>query len=436
MKFLLIQKEDFFPTEMLICLKNKGAIDQIDTLENLEELLEKSFYKMVFLLPQEFPDNDFFKSLELLRKRKSLFIVFSPRQEKEFIENCYKLGCTHYLSPPISIDFFENLIERGNLRLFLSKKMKTYDFDFWSQIESMDNLGLGLRPLHLIGPTGVGKTKLAQLIHEFLFGVRKSFIALNCSEISENLIESELFGYKKGAFTGAISDKKGLIAHANGGTLFLDEIATMPLSIQKKILKALDEKSFLPVGSERRETSEFFLISATCEDLIDLMRIGKFRKDLYYRIEGRTLSIKGLKDRPGDIPFLLNYFLGNGPRKIVFSKEAMETLFSYEWPGNVRELLNFVEALRMVKGGIVGENHLEKKFQMKEISPMDKIKLLNDSHVVEYIKEKGLTEVIESLEGKILNHFYLFNKRKVRKTTADLKISNNTFYRIKKRISI
>lgn len=436
MKFLLVQSGDFLPAEMIICLKNKGCIDQVNCLENLEDYLEKNSYKTVFLSPDTFSDNDFFKSLELLKKKKCDFIVFSDRIDKAFIENCYKLGCSHYLSPPLSVGFFENLIGKEKLVNFLSKKIKTYDLDFWSQIESIDNLALGFRPLHLIGPTGVGKTKLAQLVHEFLFGVKKNFVSLNCSEISENLIESELFGYKKGAFTGAITDKKGLISLADGGTLFLDEIATMPMRIQKKILKVLDEKSYLPVGSEKRETSEFFLISATCEDLFELMKLGKFRKDLYYRIEGFTLSIRRIKDRRGDIPLLIDHFLEKGPRKIIFSHEAMEILLNYDWPGNIRELLNFVECLRMVNGGIITKKHLGKKMLRGEPSSVDRFKLLNDSRFVDYVRDKGLTDIMESLEGEILNYFYHFNKRKVRKTAADLKISNNTFYRIKKRISI
>lgn len=436
MKFLLIQKGDFFPTEFIICLKNKGILDQVNCLDDLGAYLEKSEYKAVFLAPNEFVEGDFFKALDLLWKNKCFFVVISEKNDNEFIENCYKLGCTHYLSPPVSLHFFEKLISHQKLRVFLSKKIKTHDLNFWSQIEAMDNLGLGVRPLHLIGPTGVGKTKLAQLVHEYLFGDKKSFVSLNCAEISEGLIESELFGYKKGAFTGALTDKKGLISLANGGTLFLDEIATMPLRIQKKILKVLDEKSFLPVGSEKRETSDFFLISATCEDLTDLMKFGKFRKDLYYRIEGFTLSIKGLNERRGDIPLLIDYFLAKGSRKIIFSKEVMDFLMTYDWPGNVRELLNFVECIRMARGGIIKEKHLDKKILGNGASTMENLKLLNDSAIVEFIREKGLTEIIESIEGEILTYFYHSNKRKVRKTATDLKISNNTFYRIKKRISI
>ena len=436
MKFLLVQNGDFFPAEMIICLKNKGCIDQVNFLEKLGDYLEKNSYKTVFLSPQTFSDNDFFKSLELLKKKKCDVMVFSDRIDKVFIENCYKLGCSHYLSPPVSVSFFENLLKKEKLVNFLSKKIKTYDLDFWSQIESIDNMALGFRPLHLIGPTGVGKTKLAQLVHEFLYGVKKNFVSLNCAEISESLIESELFGYKKGAFTGALSDKKGLISLANGGTLFLDEIATMPMRIQKKVLKALDEKSYLPVGSEKRETSEFFLISATCEDLFELMRMGRFRKDLYYRIEGFTLSIRAIKDRRGDIPLLIDHFLERAPRKIIFSHEAMDILLNYDWPGNIRELLNFVECLRMVNGGIIKEKHLGKKMLSGGPSTIDRFKLLSNSHFVDYVRDKGLTDMIEKLEGEILNHFYHFNKLKVRKTAADLKISNNTFYRIKKRISI
>jgi transcriptional regulator with PAS, ATPase and Fis domain len=429
MKFLIIQKGDIIPAEMIIYLKNQGEVDKTDSLENIKIF----FYKIIILSPQGFCEEEFYKILKLLGEERQRFVVFSDRKDREFILSCYNLGCDHFISPPISMDLFEIIFGRNKLRNFLAKKLKTHDLDFWSQIDSLENMGLGIRPLLILGPTGVGKTKIAKLIHEYLFGTKNSFVEVNCSEISETLIESELFGYKKGAFTGAISDKKGLISQANGGTLFLDEIATMPLRIQKKVLKTLDEKSYLPVGAQQRETSEFYLISATCEDLEGLKELGKFRKDLFYRIEGFTLNVKSLSERRGDISILIDHFLNDFPRKIIFSDKAMEQLLSYNWPGNVRELLNFVECLRMVKGGIITENFLGRKFSKKQFQ---KESLFKDPNLIECIKEHGLANVIEGLEGEILNHFYRSNEGRVRKTTEDLKISNNTFYRIKKRISV
>jgi len=161
--------------------------------------------------------------------------------------------------------------------------------------------------------------------------------------------------------------------------------------------------------------------------------LGKFRKDLFYRIEGFTLNVKSLSERRGDISILIDHFLNDFPRKIIFSDKAMEQLLSYNWPGNVRELLNFVECLRMVKGGIITENFLGRKFSKKQFQ---KESLFKDPNLIECIKEHGLANVIEGLEGEILNHFYRSNEGRVRKTTEDLKISNNTFYRIKKRISV
>jgi len=429
MKFLIIQKGDIIPAEMIIYLKNKGEVDKTDSLENIKVFL----YKIIILSPEGFWEEDFFKMLKLLGEERQRYIVYSDRKDKEFILNCYSFGCDHFISPPNSMELFEIIFGRNNLRNFLAKKIKTYDLDFWSQIESLENMGLGIRPLLILGPTGVGKTKIAKLIHEYLFGTNGPFVEVNCSEISETLIESELFGYKKGAFTGAISDKKGLISQASGGTLFLDEIATMPLRIQKKVLKTLDEKSFLPVGGQHRETSEFFLISATCEDLEGLKELGKFRKDLFYRIEGFTLNVKSLSERRGDISVLMDHFQNDFPRKIIFSDNAMELLLSYDWPGNVRELLNFVECLRMVKGGIITENILGRKFSKKRYQKESPFK---DPNLIKCIKEYGLANVIEGLEGEILNHFYRSNEGRVRKTTEDLKISNNTFYRIKKRTSV
>ncbi len=432
MKFLILDRDDYFPKEITISLRAKGEVFQSDNFDEINNLLEGQLFKIVFLCQRGFETESFFNLLKSLKDKNLSFVVYSDLKSTDFIAKCYEMGCIHFISGPISSSFMENLLSKTNLREFLSKRIKTYDLEFWSQVEFLDNFALQERPLFITGPTGVGKTKIAEIIHEYLFGTRKPFIALNCSEVSESLIESELFGYKKGSFTGAIADKKGLISLANGGTLFLDEIATMPLGIQKKILKVIDDKSYLPVGGDRREYSEFFLISATCENMEDLKKSGRFRSDLFYRIEGQGLTIKGLKERKEDILLLIEYFLAKGSRKIVFSEEALEILLNYGWPGNVRELLNLVECLRMVRGGIILKDHLGKKF----FKNSNQVRLFQDPTMYQLVRENGLTEFIQALEEDILGHFYKTNKKRVRKTTTDLKISSNTFYRIKKRIPV
>ncbi|MDD5035941.1 MAG: sigma 54-interacting transcriptional regulator [Methylococcaceae bacterium] len=198
------------------------------------------------------------------------------------------------------------------------------------------------------GDSGTGKELLAKAIHEASSRSAGPFVAVNCSAIPETLFESELFGHKKGAFTGAIRDHEGLFRAANGGTLFLDEIGDMPKSVQVKLLRALQEMKVRPVGGNKDEEVDVRIISATHTDLEKAMREGSFREDLYYRLNVVSFHIPSLSQRPGDIPLLVQSFLRDlagvyGDRVRGFSAEAMECLVKFDWPGNVRQLRNVVE---------------------------------------------------------------------------------------------
>jgi len=198
------------------------------------------------------------------------------------------------------------------------------------------------------GESGTGKELLAQAIHEASTRKDKPFIAVNCSAIPESLFESELFGHRKGAFTGATRDHEGLFRAADGGTLFLDEIGDIPKSIQVKLLRALQEMRIRAVGATQDEEIDVRIISATHADLDKAMAEGNFRDDLYYRLNVVTFLLPPLTKRREDIPLLAAYFLrelseGYGDRVKGFSPEAMESLVNFQWPGNVRQLRNVVE---------------------------------------------------------------------------------------------
>ncbi len=198
------------------------------------------------------------------------------------------------------------------------------------------------------GDSGTGKELLARAIHEASSRNEGPFVAVNCSAIPENLFESELFGHKKGSFTGAIRDHNGLFREANGGTLFLDEIGDMPKSIQVKLLRVLQEMKVRSVGGTKDDPIDVRMVSATHTDLETAMKEGNFRDDLYYRLNVVTFKLPSLSERPEDIPLLANHFLRNlsetyGDRVKGFSPEAMECMVNSEWPGNVRQLRNVVE---------------------------------------------------------------------------------------------
>jgi len=202
-------------------------------------------------------------------------------------------------------------------------------------------------PVHIYGESGVGKEIAARLIHSLGPRATKPFIAVNCGAIPPELVESELFGHKKGAFTGAHADKQGLFLAASGGTLLLDEIADLPLPVQVKLLRTIQEKSVRPVGSETELPVDVRLLSATHKNLAHQVRANLFRDDLYYRINVIGIHVPPLRDRREDIPLLANFLLkelaqGNGVEMPVLTDEAIAQLTDYDFPGNIRELENIL----------------------------------------------------------------------------------------------
>ena len=202
-------------------------------------------------------------------------------------------------------------------------------------------------PVHIYGESGVGKEIAARLIHSLGPRTTKPFIAVNCGAIPPELVESELFGHKKGAFTGAHADKQGLFLAASGGTLLLDEIADLPLPVQVKLLRTIQEKSVRPVGSETELPVDVRLLSATHKNLAHQVRANLFRDDLYYRINVIGIHVPPLRDRREDIPLLANFLLkqlarGNGVEMPVLTDEAIAQLTDYDFPGNIRELENIL----------------------------------------------------------------------------------------------
>lgn len=216
----------------------------------------------------------------------------------------------------------------------------------------------------LQGESGTGKSMLARMIHQTSKRRGKPLIEVNCAAIPEALLESELFGHVKGAFTGAVSDRQGRMQAANGGTLFLDEISELPLHLQPKLLKALEEQCFHMVGSDKEVNVDVRIIAASNQDLKKLVDEGLFRADLYYRLAVIPLDIPSLRERPGDIPLLIHFIcdqlVGQGyPKNLECEHEAMQLMMDYPWPGNVRELSNAVEhGMILAKNGKVKASSL------------------------------------------------------------------------------
>lgn len=228
------------------------------------------------------------------------------------------------------------------------------------QIRSLlEKVAQSQAPVFIHGESGTGKEVVAKSIHEQSSRKEGPFIAVNCGAIPENLVESEFFGYKKGAFTGANQDTDGLFVAANGGTLFLDEVADLPLAMQVKLLRAIQERAIRPIGASSEEAVDVRIISATHKDLSRCVQERTFREDLYYRLNVISVTLPALRDREGDISILAHYLLKRladnaGYPQVHLSEEALEKLEAYSFPGNVRELENILErSLTFMEGDTV-----------------------------------------------------------------------------------
>ena len=279
---------------------------------------------------------------------------------------CIKLGAFDFIEKPISIDKLVSTVKNA-------LKFRELEFEkssYWSEyklvgesehtrnvLELIDKIADSDASVLITGENGVGKEVVARLIHLKSSRRGEPFVDINCAAIPETLMESELFGYERGAFTGAISSKKGKIESANGGTLFLDEIAEMPISLQSKLLRVLQEKFVYRLGSNKGVQVDVRFIFSTNRDLKTLVKDGKFREDLYYRINVIPIHILPLRERKEDIIPIAVYYLNAfstkyGKKGMEFSDEVKEVFLRYSWPGNVRELRNIVERLViMSKGG-------------------------------------------------------------------------------------
>jgi DNA-binding NtrC family response regulator len=235
-------------------------------------------------------------------------------------------------------------------------------------LKMIEKLGRCRWPALLLGETGTGKEVVARQIHQI--SPQGPFITIDCSSMVGPLMESELFGHVKGAFTGAAATKTGLIEAANGGTAFFDEIGELPLDLQAKLLRVLQEKEFRPVGSLMTRRSDFRIIAATNRDLAKDVEKGAFRRDLFFRLNVINIRLTPLRERKEDIPEFINHFLTRVGGNYTLTAEAMEAMLSYDWPGNVRELENCIQHMVAINSGPLLhvadlpsnlQNHLQQK---------------------------------------------------------------------------
>ncbi|MGE5893927.1 MAG: sigma-54-dependent transcriptional regulator [bacterium] len=277
----------------------------------------------------------------------------------------------------------------------------------------------------ILGESGTGKGMIAEIVHCNSPRRDNPFLSINCSAIPENLLESELFGYKKGAFTGANADKVGLIKMADGGTLFLDEIGDMPLQLQSKILKVIEDGEVMPVGSTKSFFVDVRFVAATNKEIEEQVKKKLFREDLYYRLNVFEVKLPPLRERPEDIKVLASHFIErfgkeHGKNIRGMSDEALAVLMSYSWPGNVRELKNVIERAVVLCG--------EAEIRAEHLP--DRLSALQGSG------SRGLKEVLHYYERKIILDSLAAHGWNKEKTASDLGVDLATLYRKMKKLEI
>jgi two-component system, NtrC family, response regulator GlrR len=366
-------------------------------------------------------------------------IILTAHGSIESAVEAMKRGATTYLTKPFDarelILHIERALENRRLTTEITRLKgllaERYDFKnivarserMLSLLEAVSRIALTDSTVYIHGESGTGKELIARAIHLASERKDKPFVAINCAVLNdENLLKSELFGHEKGAFTGAIKSTKGLFVQAHEGTIFLDEIGDMPLSIQGKFLRVLQERQFQTVGGERSIAVDVRVIVATNKDLDKLVVQGLFREDLYYRIHVIPLELPPLRERKEDIPLLIDRFLkkfGTQMNKEVkgLTPKAMQRLMLHDWPGNVRELENTIEyAMAMTRDDIITEEVLLPAKAGQSEEPVKSLKEAKDAFEKEYLinilkATRGNVSSASELSGKYRADFYNLLKK-------------------------
>jgi DNA-binding NtrC family response regulator len=406
------------------------------------EKIEKDVFDLV-LTDLKMPEVD---GLELLNTIKGtrpeiMVIMMTAYGSVETAVDAMKMGADDYITKPIDFDDLfiriskvrkESTLAKENrlLRMEVKKKFEFNNIIGKSKkMQEVFSLITKVAPSNstvvIYGGSGTGKELIAKAIHYNSPRTDRSFIPFNCGAIPETLVESELFGHTRGAFTGAVQAKKGLFEEANGGTLFLDEISTILPSVQVKLLRVLQEKEMMKVGSTERTKIDVRMIAATNVDLEAATKNGKFREDLFYRLHVFPIFLPDLKDRKEDIPLLAYHFLERCSKEAKkeikgISKEAMKLLLDYHWPGNVRELENAIErGVIMADQDYLVPNDFPKDL-MEGFSEMIK-RGVRERKTLYHIKSEYIREILKEVDG---------NKRIAAEI---LKVNPRTLYRFEKK---
>jgi len=435
---IFVLEDDKLAQKVMAASLSAHNVDMAGDLKTALKKLETGKYDIGFFDLMLGPGDDYsgLKAIPKAAEKGLYTVVVSSSDSDAMIDRAYELGATDFYAKgneqtniaDILHKFIQNRKAAGARDIFTSGFI-TGDPETKAAVGEALKYATAELPIMLLGPSGTGKTSLAKVLHEHS-GREGAFVAINCSAYSEDLLEAELFGYRKGAFTGAADSRKGRLLEAHRGTLFLDEIGTMSLNMQMKLLKAIEERSFYPLGSDKPEHSEFRIVSATLEDPQALIAQGKMRFDLFQRIHGYTINLKPLMRRPGDIHLLIAHFTRTG-RRLSFTTEARRLLENYSWPGNVRELKKMIDLLTSGAGGrvdaaLLGKHLKSQGAQAAAAQPGQAAKPADDLYA--YALHHGLEAALHKVSSDIINRNLQENGGNKTRTMAALKISTRLLY--------
>ncbi|HEY6642284.1 sigma-54 dependent transcriptional regulator [Povalibacter sp.] len=362
------------------------------------------------------PDGDGLSVVEWIQNHRphTPVAVITAHGNVETAVRALKLGAFDFISKPLDLAALRKLIG-ATLKLGESAEstIQLPQIKLLGQSQKMEQLreliervARSQAPVHIYGESGTGKELVAHLIHDASARRDGAFIPVNCGAIPTELMESELFGHKKGSFTGAIADKLGLIQSAEGGTLFLDEIADLPLHMQVKLLRVIQEKSVRPIGESKEAPIDVRILSATHKNLAALVAEGKFREDLFYRINVIEVRVPPLRERLEDIPDLIDSIVAKlgkqtESKSLSITDTAVKTLSSYHFPGNVRELENVLErAATLCTGGTIdtGDLQLRPKVAMQEVAAISGSSVSPGENLGDALEDIERDAIVRALE--------------------------------------
>ncbi|OGW62450.1 MAG: Fis family transcriptional regulator [Nitrospirae bacterium RBG_16_64_22] len=427
-RLLVVDDEESQRTLMEITLRKEGY--QVDTAADGGQALEliRTVPYDVVLTDIKMPRAD---GIEVLKTAKevspeTVVIMITAYASHETAVEAMKLGAKDYIPKPFKVVEIKAKIrsaleeralraENRVLRQEISQRAGSRDFVGKSPgmqkiFELIEKVAEGRSTVLISGESGTGKELVARAIHAGSGRKDRPFVGINCGAVPENLLESELFGHMKGSFTGAVANKDGLFEVADGGTLFLDEIAEMPLTLQVKILRAIQTREITPVGGTVPKVVDVRIIAATNRDLEAEVAGGRFREDLFYRLNVIPIHLPPLRERADDIPLLANHFLARYSREYRkkierFSDSAMERLAGAKWRGNVRELENLIErAVALCDGALITTERLADLMPADRPSSMDQLPLGQAGFAACDVPDEGvdLDGLIEKTEKEFL----------------------------------